>query len=143
MPCYQYFLAWSLPEERRRAAENLYLEAAAVFEREGMTEELATSANQLAWLYRARGRLEEAIRYCHRALAFWKTSLGEDHPRVADSTHMLATLYFRLGMIERAEAWCRQALARKKRILGERHQGLDGLLELRAAIDRAMMPRAR
>ncbi len=54
---------------------------------------LATSLNNLALLYGARGRYAEAEPLYQRALAISEKALGPEHPHVAASLNNLALLY--------------------------------------------------
>ena len=54
--------------------------------------DVATSLNNLAWLYHAQGRYAEAEPLYKRSLAIVENALGPDHPHVAASLSSLARL---------------------------------------------------
>ena len=65
--------------------------------------DVATSLNNLAWLYQARGRYEAAEPLYQRALAIHEAVLGAQHPDVATSLNNLAELYWAQGRYGEAE----------------------------------------
>ena len=81
----------------------------------------ATSLNDLAELYQAKGDYTQAEPLCRQALAIHKRVLGEGHPYYAASLDNLARLCGAKGDYAQAEPLYRQALAIRKRVLGEGH----------------------
>ncbi|MGB5960661.1 MAG: tetratricopeptide repeat protein, partial [Coleofasciculaceae cyanobacterium] len=59
----------------------------------GLEEDLATSLNNLAYLYNAQGRYTEAEPLYLQALELRQRLLGDNHPLVAQSLNNLAYLY--------------------------------------------------
>ncbi|NJM70582.1 MAG: tetratricopeptide repeat protein [Scytonema sp. RU_4_4] len=99
-----------------------YLSKAAELQKElGLETDLATSLNNLAYLYDSQGRYSEAEPLCQQALELSKRLLGEQHPNVADSLHNLAGLYRSQGRYTEAEPLYQQALELGRRLLGDEH----------------------
>src|SRR5208283_1138662 len=65
--------------------------------------DVATSLNNLAWLYRAQGHYAQAEPLYKRSLAIREKALGPDHPDVATSLNNLAALYSAQSQYARAE----------------------------------------
>ena len=82
---------------------------------------LADSLNNLALLYYAQGRYEEAELLYQQALQLKQELLGDRHPDVATSFNNLAELYRAQGRYEEAEQLFRQALQLRQELLGDRH----------------------
>ncbi|WP_256871734.1 tetratricopeptide repeat protein [Nostoc sp. TCL26-01] len=82
---------------------------------------VATSLNNLAYLYRSQGRYSEAEPLFIQALALSRKLLGEEHPDVALSLNNLASLYESQGRYSEAEPLYIQALALMRKLLGEEH----------------------
>ena len=70
---------------------------------------LATSLNNLAELYRAQGKYDQAEPLYKRSLAIREKALGPDHPDVATSLNNLAALYRKTGQVKTAEAMEKRA----------------------------------
>ena len=83
--------------------------------------DVATSLNNLAFLYQSQGRYTEALPLYRQALEMYKRLLGEEHPDVATSLNNLALLYDNQGRYTEALPLYRQALEMRKRLLGEEH----------------------
>ncbi|WP_103124609.1 CHAT domain-containing tetratricopeptide repeat protein, partial [Nostoc cycadae] len=64
--------------------------------------DVATSLNNLAFLYDAQGKYQQAEPLYQRSLAILEKMLGEKHPLVATSLNNLAALYLAKGDITRA-----------------------------------------
>ena len=64
---------------------------------------MAISLNNLALLYHAQGRYEEAEPLYLQALELYKRLLGDHHPHVATSLNNLAGLYDAQGRYNEAE----------------------------------------
>ncbi|MDZ8261154.1 tetratricopeptide repeat protein [Nostoc sp. ChiQUE01b] len=87
----------------------------------GLEKDLATSLNNLAYLYDSQGRYSEAEPLYQQALALDRKLLGESHPDVATSLNNLAGLYDSQGRYSEAEPLYQQALALRRKLLGEEH----------------------
>jgi tetratricopeptide (TPR) repeat protein len=70
---------------------------------------LATSLNNLAGLYRAQGKLQEALPLYQRALAIREKALGPNHPNVVSVLTNYAATLRRLGRHTEAEALVKRA----------------------------------
>jgi tetratricopeptide (TPR) repeat protein len=83
--------------------------------------DFATSLNNLAALYSATGRSEQAEPLYQQALEIRRQVLGEQHPDFATSLNNLAALYFATGRSEQAEPLYQQALEVLRQVLGPNH----------------------
>ena len=77
--------------------------------------------NNLAILFRATGRYEEAEPLYTRALELYREVLGERHPGTITSMNNLAALYDATGRYDEAERLYTRALELRREVLGERH----------------------
>ena len=68
----------------------------------------AATLNNLALLYQAQGRYDEAEPLLKRSHAIWEKALGPGHPHVATSLNNLAALYQAQGRKEDAERLLRE-----------------------------------
>jgi Tfp pilus assembly protein PilF len=76
-------------------ASRLFREALKEAEAFGETDpRLATALTNLATVYDAQGKLDEAAELFQRALAIDEKNLGEDEPKVAIDLTNLANVYF-------------------------------------------------
>ena len=82
---------------------------------------LATSLNNLALLYRAQGKYEQAEPLLPRALTISEKALGPEHPDVAKSLNNLASLYQDQGKYEQAEPLYQRSLTIGEKALGPEH----------------------
>jgi CHAT domain-containing protein/Flp pilus assembly protein TadD len=87
----------------------------------GRHPNVATSLNNLAFLYQRQGRYDQAEPLFIQALAMSKAVLGDRHPDVATSLNNLAGVYQSQGRYDQAEPLYIQALELHKALLGERH----------------------
>ena len=87
---------------------------------------VASSLNNLAYLYYSQGRYEEAEPLFIQSLDMRKKLLGEEHPDVATSLNNLAGLYYSQGRYEEAEPLYVQSLDMRKKLLGEEHPYTQG-----------------
>ncbi|MDF5726005.1 MAG: tetratricopeptide repeat protein [Rhizonema sp. PD37] len=87
----------------------------------GLDKDLASSLNNLAYLYNSHGKYSEAEPLLVEALELRKRLLGEDHPDVATSLNNLASLYKSQGLYSEAEPLYLQALEIRERGLGANH----------------------
>jgi len=71
--------------------------------------QLAPSLNNLAALYHAQGRYDEAEPLYRRALALYEQVLGPIHPLVAQCLNNLAALYHAQGRYADAEPLLQRA----------------------------------
>ena len=79
------------------------------------------SRNNLAYAYRAAGRLGEAIPLYEQTLADRVRVLGDDHPDTLTSRNNLAGAYESAGRLGEAIPLYEQTLADRVRVLGEDH----------------------
>jgi tetratricopeptide (TPR) repeat protein len=82
---------------------------------------VATSLNNLAYLYSSQGRYEQAEPLFLQALELSKRLLGDNHSHVATSLNNLALFYSAQGRYKQAEPLFLQALELSKRLLGDNH----------------------
>jgi len=82
---------------------------------------VATSLNNLAYLYDAQGLYSEAEPLYKQALKILRDMWGNTHPNVATSLNNLAEIYRSQGRYNEAESLYKQALELRKRLLGEAH----------------------
>ena len=83
--------------------------------------ELAAALGQLADLYRAQARYEEAEPLYRRAIALEEGRQGGEHAGMARALNNLALVYRAQGFYEQAEPLCRRALAIAERVHGGEH----------------------
>ena len=110
---------------------------AAVEEAEGFgprDPRLATTLNNLAVLYQARGKYTEAEPLYKRALAIREKALGAENPGVAQSLNNLAVLYDAQGKYAEAEPLYKRSLAIREEALGPAHPDVATSLENYAAL---------
>jgi len=99
-----------------------YLDKAVELQKEfSLEEDLATSLNNLAYLYSSQRRYTEAEPLYEQALELRQRLLGENHPDVATSLNNLAYLYSSQRRYTEAEPLYLQALELCERVLGENH----------------------
>jgi CHAT domain-containing protein/Tfp pilus assembly protein PilF len=95
---------------------------------------IATSLNNLAYLYDEQGNYSQAEPLLQRALAIREKVLGKEHPSVATSLNNLAALYKEQGNYSQAEPLYQRALAIWEKVLGQEHPnfaaGLNNLAVL-------------
>ncbi|WP_373526621.1 tetratricopeptide repeat protein, partial [Nostoc sp.] len=103
---------------------------------------VATSLNNLAFLYKSQGRYSDAEPLYIDALAMTKRLFADDHPDVATSLNNLAALYDRQGRYSDAEPLYTQALAMSDRILGVNHPTTATIQENLATLQHQSTPRA-
>ncbi len=82
---------------------------------------VATSLNNLAFLYVKEGRYADVEPLYQRALAIRETALGPHHPDVAGSLNNLASFYRNRGLYADAEPLYQRALAIWENALGPNH----------------------
>jgi len=87
-----------------------------------------TSLNNLAGLYRAQGRYDEAEPLYRQALELRRELLGERHPQVATSLNNLAYLYESQGRYNEAEPLYLEALAMLAQAVGTDHPNFQTVL---------------
>jgi tetratricopeptide (TPR) repeat protein len=80
-----------------------------------------TSLNNLAALYQAQGRYQEAEPLYQRTLRAREQALGPDHPDTLTTVNDLAELYRAQGRYREAEPLYRRAFDSKERVLGPDH----------------------
>ncbi|RFP55500.1 MAG: tetratricopeptide repeat protein, partial [Limnothrix sp. CACIAM 69d] len=99
-------------------AEAYFQRAIALYETHERSADLATSLNNLAYLYESQGRYEAAEPLLRRSLEIRERVLGADHPATATSLNNLAELYRSQGRYEAAEPLYRRALEIREQVLG-------------------------
>jgi CHAT domain-containing protein/Tfp pilus assembly protein PilF len=98
--------------------------------------DVATSLNNLAFLYVRQGRYAEAEPLYQRSLAIREKALGRDHPDVAISLNNLAILYYSEGRYADAEPLYQRSLAIREKPLGRDHPNVAPVLNNLAAMYR-------
>jgi tetratricopeptide (TPR) repeat protein len=88
---------------------------------------MATSLNNLAGSYDARGRYAEAEPLYTQALLINHRVLGGDHPNTASSLNNLASLYYACGRYAEAEPLYKEALEIMEWVLGVEHPNTTGV----------------
>ncbi|GBG32105.1 Kinesin light chain [Hondaea fermentalgiana] len=84
----------SMPDETKKAYEE-YMTAALSIRKERLGDrhpDVATALNNIATVYRAQGRYEEALAYYEEALSIRKDALGDRHPDVANSRNNMRNI---------------------------------------------------
>jgi tetratricopeptide (TPR) repeat protein len=115
-------------------AEKQFLAALKIAEAFGPQDpRLATSLNNLAALYYAQGKLQEALPLLQRSLAIREKALGPDHPDVALSLNNLAELYRAQGKLQKALPLYQRSLAIAEKALGPNHPNVATVLANYAA----------
>lgn len=82
---------------------------------------VATSLDNLAFIYRSRGKYAEAEPLYFQALEMRRKLLKNEHSEVADSLNNLALLYEAQGRYAEAEPLCLRALEMRKRLFKNQH----------------------
>jgi len=85
--------------------------------------------NNLAELYKAQGKYEEAEPLYQRSLGIFEKALGKDHPDVAQSLNNLAELYRAQGKYEEAEPLYQRSLGIYEKSLGKDHPKYKTVIE--------------
>jgi tetratricopeptide (TPR) repeat protein len=104
-------------------AELLFQQALAIREKVLPPEHahIASSLNNLGWLYQTQGKYEQAEPLFKRSLAIREKTLGPEHPTTANSLNNLAVLYRNEGKYEQAEPLFKRSLAIREKMLGPEH----------------------
>src|SRR5674536_180127 len=84
-------------------------------------QDVATTLNNLAGLYRQMGDYEKALPLYQRALDIREKVLGPQHPSVATTLNNLAGLYESMGDYEKALPLYQRALEIIEKVLGPQH----------------------
>ena len=102
-----------------------YAEAEALYQRAiGTSQESANKAtylNNLATAYLKQDRDREAEERLKTALDIQESSLGRDHPAIAQTLNNLAVAHRKLGRLTEAEAYSKRALAMVEKAYGDAH----------------------
>ena len=85
---------------------------------------LATSLKNLAVLYQAQFKFEQAELLVKQTLAIDEKTLGPEHPDMATAVHNLAVLYRYQGKYAEAEPLFKRALAIQEKALGPENQAV-------------------
>ncbi|XYI03998.1 tetratricopeptide repeat protein [Sorangium sp. So ce1128] len=96
--------------------------------------DVATSLNDLALLYKAKGDHARAEPLYQRALRIRENALGREHPHVATSLNNIAVLYHAKGDYARAEPLYQRALRIRENALGREHPDVANSLNNLAAL---------
>ena len=116
-------------------AEKLFLAALKEAEKFGEQDpRFATSLNNLAELYLAQGKSEQAEPLYRRALAIREKALGPEHSDVAQSLYILALFYHTQGHYAEAEPFFQRVLAIREKALGPEHPLVATFLEMYAGL---------
>jgi len=99
---------------------------------------VATSLNNLAFLYQSIGSYYEAEPLYQRALKIRENKLGHDHPDVAHSLNNLAFLYQSMGLYNEAEPLHQRALKIREVKLSPDHTDVATSLNNLAELYRSM-----
>jgi class 3 adenylate cyclase/tetratricopeptide (TPR) repeat protein len=83
--------------------------------------DVAIQLNNLAYLYRAAGRLAEAEPLLKEALAITERALGREHPDIAISLNSLARLYRESGRYGEATSALKEAISISENMVGREH----------------------
>lgn len=108
-------------QEDLQAAITAYEKAVELQEELKSDLTLATSLNNLAFLYQSQGRYTEAEPFFLRSLSIREKQLGVDHPDFAQSLNNLGSLYRKQGRYTEAEPFFLRSLAIWEKQLGENH----------------------
>ncbi len=109
-------------QARYAEAEKAWLLALKEAEKFGQQDfRLATSLNNLATVYQAQWKFQEAETLLMRALAIDEKTLGPEHPATVISLSNLAVLYRYQGKYAEAEPLLKRALAIREKPLGPEH----------------------
>lgn len=84
-------------------------------------QETAQALNQLALVYKAQGRYDEAIEKFEIALEIGEKTIGKEHPSYSTRLNNLANVYRSLGRYEKAIEILMEALAIDAKIIGKTH----------------------
>ena len=80
-----------------------------------------TNLNNLAGLYHAQGRYEDAEPLYDETLSIRRRVLGDDHPDTAGSLNNLAALYYAQGRYDEAAPRLKEAVEIMEQVLGAEH----------------------
>jgi len=133
----RYNLAGILAYQRGDYAEATKQFEAALKEAQDFGEQdprLATSLNNLAWVYDAQGNYGEAGPLYKRSLAIREKALGPEHPDVAQTLSNLALLYQSQVRYGEAEPLYKRSLAIREKALGPEHREVATSLNNLAAL---------
>ncbi len=86
-----------------------------------ISAEVASGYNNLAWIQKVNGNLEEAEHLFRRAIGISEILEGEGCETCAQYTHNLAQLLQRMGRYPEAEQAFRKSLETRRRLFGEPH----------------------
>jgi len=123
--------------QEQETAINYFRKAIERQEVPGQEENLATSLNSLALLYRSQGRYEETELLCLQSLEIRQRQLGEYHPDVATSLNDLAGLYYLQGWYKDAELLYLQALEIRQYQFGKDHSDVAQSLHNLALVNQS------
>ncbi|MDB9372601.1 tetratricopeptide repeat protein [Nodularia sphaerocarpa] len=111
-------------QQEQNLAIKYYLQAINLQTELGLETDLATSLNNLAYLYKSQGRYDEAEPLLIQALELRQRLLRDNHPDVATGLNNLALFYESQGRYDLAEPLYLQALELFKRHMGDNHPSI-------------------
>ena len=65
----------------------------------------ATTYNNIAGVYQAKGDYDKALEYAHKAEHIWEAVFGAEHPHTRSVFRLLADLYSEKGDMEKAQEY--------------------------------------
>lgn len=83
--------------------------------------DVATSYNNIGFVYHEQGNYPKALEYLNKALEIWLNVLGENHPDVATSYNNIGSVYSKQGNYSQALEYSNKALEISLNVLGENH----------------------
>ena len=92
-------------------------------------QHIATNLNNLAGLYHAQGKYEEAETFYLQAIEIDKIALPENHTQLAKHLNNLAGLYHAQGKYKESEPLYLQAIEILKQSLGEEHPNTQAVIK--------------
>lgn len=105
---------------RAPVAEQLLLRAMPIYERHFNNHpEIARLMNELALVYLAQEKYDEAEVLFVRQFEIWRTATNSKRPDIAKSLNDLAAFYHARGQHEKAEKACRKAIDLSAKAMGE------------------------
>lgn len=69
--------------------------------------------------YRKQGKYLRALWYLYRAMKYGKTTIGEDHPNIANTYYQIALTYYDMKLYIRARKYSQKGLILRKQFLGD------------------------
>jgi len=92
--------------------------------KEEQNAKIATLANNVSLIYKAKGELDKALEFALMANEILKQTVGENHPDLATSYNNIATVYQDKGELDKALEFAFKALVIRKQVLDKKHPDL-------------------